>query len=25
VVRHGGVTQDLGKDIASTLPPFQNR
>jgi hypothetical protein len=25
VVRHGGVTQDLGKDIAATLPPFQNR
>ena len=25
VVRHGGVTMDLSKEIASTLPPMQNR
>jgi hypothetical protein len=25
VVRHGGVTRDLSKEIASTLPPMQNR
>jgi hypothetical protein len=25
MVRHGGVTRDLSKDIALTLPPFQNR
>jgi hypothetical protein len=25
VVRQGGVTLDLGKEIASSLPPLQNR
>jgi hypothetical protein len=25
MVRHGGVTQDLSKEIALTLPPFQSR
>ncbi|MBU6152859.1 MAG: hypothetical protein KGP28_01030 [Bdellovibrionales bacterium] len=25
VVRHGGVTQDLSKEIASMLPPIQSR
>jgi len=25
VIRHGGVTQDLSNEIASTLPPLQSR